>query len=435
MTTSTFKLTAKQVEVNRALGGAARSSLIYGGARSGKTFLLTRATVARALRGAHSRHIILRARFNAVRASVWLDTFPKVMRHCFPEVNWKSERQDGFVHFPNKSQLWFGGLDEKDRVEKILGQEYVTMYYNEASQIKFNSYMVAKTRLAQVVPGLQQREYIDLNPAGTSHWTYRQNVQKKTNDGRRDLSDPGDYQYMMMNPGDNAANLDPKFLKSLEDLPERARKRFLAGEYVSEIDGALWTLEVMERAHIEPQEAPPMMRICVAVDPSGASNKAEEKRNDAIGIVVAGIGSDGKGYILDDATCLGGPAMWGRIAVDKFYQWGADVIVAEQNFGGAMVEHVIRTADSTVPYRAVTATRGKWIRAEPVAALYELDRVRHVGKFIDLEDEFSNFSTSGYQGDRSPNRADAAIWALTELMPALNVDQSDASIWERLGNQ
>ena len=190
MTTSTFKLTAKQVEVNRALGGAARSSLIYGGARSGKTFLLTRATVARALRGAHSRHIILRARFNAVRASVWLDTFPKVMRHCFPEVNWKSERQDGFVHFPNKSQLWFGGLDEKDRVEKILGQEYVTMYYNEASQIKYASYMVAKTRLAQVVPGLQQREYIDLNPSGTNHWTYRQNVQKKTNDGRRDLGEP-----------------------------------------------------------------------------------------------------------------------------------------------------------------------------------------------------------------------------------------------------
>ena len=147
------------------------------------------------------------------------------------------------------------------------------------------------------------------------------------------------------------------------------------------------------------------------------------------------MGEDGRGYILDDATCLGGPAMWGRIAVDKFYQWGADCIVAEINYGGAMVEHTIRTADPTVPYREVTASRGKWIRAEPVSALYEQDRVRHVGKFIDLEDELSNFSTIGYQGDKSPNRADAAIWALTELMPALNIDQSDPSIWERIGNQ
>ena len=432
--TSPFRLTEKQREVNKLLGGQQRSTLVYGGARSGKTFILTRACVARALRGAHSRHIILRARMNAVRASVWLDTFPKVMRLCFPEVNWKSERQDGFVHFPNKSQLWFGGLDEKDRVEKILGQEYVTMYYNEASQIKYQSYLTASTRLAQVVPGLQQREYIDLNPSGTKHWTYRQNVQKLTNDGRRPLVDPDDYQFTMMNPKDNAANLDPKFIKTLENLPERARKRFLEGLYVSEIDGALFSLETLERTHVEPKEAPRMMRICVAVDPSGARSP-EDKRNDAIGIVVAGMGEDGRGYILDDATCLGGPAMWGRIAVDKFYQWGADCIVAEINYGGAMVEHTIRTADPTVPYREVTASRGKWIRAEPVSALYEQDRVRHVGKFIDLEDELSNFSTIGYQGDKSPNRADAAIWALTELMPALNIDQSDPSIWERIGNQ
>lgn len=434
MTTSPFRLTEKQRIVNKALGSTCRSSLIYGGARSGKTFVLTRACVTRALRGAHSRHIILRARMNAVRASVWLDTFPKVMRLCFPEVNWKSERQDGFVHFPNKSQLWFGGLDEKDRVEKILGQEYVTMYYNEASQIKYQSYMVAQTRLAQVIPGLQQREYIDLNPSGTKHWTYRQNVQKLTNDGRRPLGNPEDYQFMMMNPRDNADNLDPKFIQSLENLPERARKRFLEGEYVSEIDGALWTLETLENSHIELKELPQMMRIVVAVDPSGAGAK-DDKKNDAIGIVVAGLGVDGRGYILDDATCLGGPAMWGRLAVDKFYQWDADCIVAEENFGGAMVQHTISVADATVPYKSVRASRGKWIRAEPVAALYELDRVRHAGKFIDLEDELSNFSTGGYQGDRSPNRADAAVWALTELMSSLNHDGSDASIWERLGQQ
>ena len=429
--TQTFRLTDKQKEVNRLLGSDARSILVYGGARSGKTALLTRATIIRALRAEHTRHLIVRHRMNAVRASVWLDTFPKIMRLCFPEVGWTSERQDGFISMPNKSQIWFGGLDEKDRVEKILGQEYITIYFNEASQIKYSSYVVARTRLAQTFPGMKQREYIDLNPSGTGHWTYRQNVQKLAEDGRRPLSAPGDYQCAVINPRDNLANLDPKFLKSLEDLPERARKRFLEGTYVSEVDGALWTLETLSSCRALDGDVPEMMRICVAIDPSGAASK-EDKRNDAIGIVVAGLGRDGRGYILEDATCLGGPAMWGARAVQLFHKWGADIVVAEDNFGGAMVEFVVRAADATVPYRSVKATRGKWIRAEPIAALYETDRVRHAGEFPDLEDELSNFTTSGYAGERSPNRADAAIWALTELLPSLNLDQTDPSMWERL---
>ncbi len=426
----TFRLTEKQAEVRKVLSRA-RSTLVYGGARSGKTFLLTRATVIRALRGEHSRHLIVRHRMNAVRASIWLDTLPKVMRTCFPDVAWRSERQDGFVSFPNKSQLWFGGLDEKDRVEKILGQEYVTIYFNEASQIKYNSYLIASTRLAQVVPGLEQREFIDLNPAGNKHWTYRQNVQKLMNDGRKPLENADDYQSCSINPGDNIANLDPKFIAALKNLPERARARFFEGKYVAEIDGALWTLESLSSSRVEPKDVPPLLRIVVGVDPSGAAS-AESKRNDAIGIVAAGMGVDGRGYVLEDATCLGGPAMWGRLAVQLYAKWNADCVVAETNYGGAMVEHVIRGADPTVAYKEVKASRGKWIRAEPVSALYETDRIRHAGTFIELEDELSSFSTSGYQGDRSPNRADAAIWALTELMPALNLDQSDPSIWEKL---
>ena len=131
-----------------------------------KTFVLVRALVLRALRGAGSRHAILRFRGNAARASIWLNTFPKVMRLCFPGVAWKPHKQDGYVALPNGSEVWIGGLDDHERVEKILGMEFVTLFYNECSQIPYASVLMARTRLAQHIEGLQPREYFRLQPAG-----------------------------------------------------------------------------------------------------------------------------------------------------------------------------------------------------------------------------------------------------------------------------
>ena len=157
-----------------------------------------------------------------------------------------------------------------------------------------------------------------------------------------------------------------------------------------------------------------MQRIVVAVDPSGADD-VDNMDNDAIGIVVAGLGVDGNGYLLEDITCKGGPALWGKVATTAYERKMADCVLGEENYGGAMVKHVIQTARRNTPYKKVTASRGKVVRAEPVSALAEQGRIRHAGFFPELEDELCAFTTAGYIGEESPNRADAYVWAFTEL--------------------
>jgi predicted phage terminase large subunit-like protein len=156
-----------------------------------------------------------------------------------------------------------------------------------------------------------------------------------------------------------------------------------------------------------------MKRVVVAVDPSGT--RGAEDGGDSIGIVVAGKGLDDKFYVLADRTCKLGPDGWGRVAVAAYREFRADRIVAERNFGGAMVQHVIRTVDPCVSYRDVTASRGKIARAEPVAALYEQGKVRHACSMPELEDQMAAMTSDGFTGDGSPDRVDALVWALSEL--------------------
>jgi phage terminase large subunit len=193
----TFRLTEKQQEANRVLASPATHLMLFGGSRSGKTFLAVRAMVVRALKAAGSRHAILRFRFNAVKASIVYDTFPKVMELCFPDVRASLNKSDWFAEFGNGSQIWFGGLDDKERTEKILGQEYVTIFLNECSQIPWASRNIAVTRLAQkavsVIEGrppvpLPLKMYYDENPPDKGHWTYRYFVQRVDPETRQTLS-------------------------------------------------------------------------------------------------------------------------------------------------------------------------------------------------------------------------------------------------------
>ena len=212
---------------------------------------------------------------------------------------------------------------------------------------------------------------------------------------------------------ENAANLPEKFLNRIREKYEGTRlgRQELMAEVLDDLPGALWTRAMFDderRRH-----APEMARIVVAIDPSGTSGSDD---GDDIGIVVAGKGVDGRGYVLADRTAQLSPAAWGRRAVDAYRDHKADRIVAERNFGGAMVESVIKTVDRNVPVKLVTASRGKAARAEPIAALYEQGRISHVGAFAQLEDQMVCFTADGYVGDRSPDRADALVWALSELM-------------------
>jgi phage terminase large subunit-like protein len=156
-------------------------------------------------------------------------------------------------------------------------------------------------------------------------------------------------------------------------------------------------------------------RIVVGIDPSGARSGDDFER-DEIGIVVAARGTDGHGYILADRSLRASPEQWARAAVRAYHEFQADCIVAEQNYGGAMVQATIRAADANVPIRIVTASRGKAIRAEPISALYEQNKVHHVGRYPCLEDQLCAFTAAGYMAEGSPDHADAGIWALSELL-------------------
>lgn len=212
---------------------------------------------------------------------------------------------------------------------------------------------------------------------------------------------------------ENRKNLDPSWfnetLKAYEGT--RVGRQEIEAEILTDVPGALWTLAGIDDNRVN--RSVQLQRVVIGVDPSGTSG--EDDTGDSIGIVAVGLGIDDNAYVLADHTCKLSPAGWGRRVVDTYHSFKADRIVAERNFGGAMVEHVVRTSDRSVAYRDVTASRGKIVRAEPIAALYEQGRVKHVGAFSELEDQLCKFTATGYLGKGSPDRVDALVWALTDL--------------------
>ena len=196
------------------------------------------------------------------------------------------------------------------------------------------------------------------------------------------------------------------------------RARFLDGRFADANPNALFPEEHIDRWRVLDGRVPDMVRVVVSVDPSGADD-VDNADNDEIGIMVVGLGTDGRGYVIEDATVKAGPATWGKVATSAYDRHSASCIVGETNFGGAMVQQTIQVARPRTPFKKVTASRGKVQRAEPFSALYEDGKVCHVGMFPQLEDELAGFSTNGYTGGKSPNRADALIWALAELFPAI----------------
>ncbi len=422
-----FKLTVKQIEALDVIGSEALYILLYGGSRSTKTFTICRTIAWRALAVAGSRHAILRLRFNQVKKSIFFDTFPKMMRLCFPEVKYRDNKEDFFIQFPNGSEVWFGGLDDKERTEKILGLEYCTIFLNEVSQISYDTFLLMITRLAQqcfytrkgVRYELRLKMFLDENPPTKGHWSYKLFKENREPKSNQAVEDPQDYANLLMNPVDNLENLPAAYIKALQKLPKSKRDRFWLGKFTDDRADALWTAESIEKNRVTeiPKEALPFVRIVVGVDPSGAGD--DETDADDIGIGVGALGSDGVGYCLEDLTILGPPSKWGKVAASAYQRHGADRLVAEKNYGGAMVEFVVKAADPNISYKSVTATRGKVVRAEPISALTDDGKIKFVGKFDALEDELCGFIATGYIGENSPNRADWFVWVFTELFPAM----------------
>jgi len=412
----TYKPTDRQDEATDLLINDVRNTLLYGGSRSGKTFLFCRALAGRAILGEGSRHVILRKAFNHVKTSIWMDTLPKVMEICFPHERVHWNRSDFLLQFyRNDSEIWIGGLDDKERVDKILGKEYATIYYNEASQLTYDSFTTAQTRLAQKT-SLLNKTYVDCNPPPKLHWLYKVFFEGVDPNTKEKLRRPENYQTMLMNPIDNLINIDPEYLETLKDLPKRQRDRFLHGLFLDSFEGALWNIDMIKYERIPFEEAiEQCVKLIVAIDPAVTANAT----SDETGIVVVGKRLDGTFLVIADYSGQHTAATWAKIAVNLYHKYKADYIIGEVNNGGDLVERSIKFEDKSVKFKQVRATRGKFIRAEPISGLYERDLVRHIQEFTLLEDQMCQFVPEDMVG--SPDRLDALVWGLTELADAQEI--------------
>lgn len=230
---------------------------------------------------------------------------------------------------------------------------------------------------------------------------------------------------------DNASNLAPTALKKLRQKYEGTRlgRQELNAELLEDAPGALWSRGIIEMCRVRRMPASGFKRIVIGVDPSGSAGKAASgpkkkagvynEEGDSQGIIAAGLGYNDEAYIIADDTINGSPFEWGSKVVNAYNDLEANLVVAEKNFGGEMVRHVIKQAakdDQFIPVKLVNASRGKAVRAEPVAMLYEQNRIHHVGTFPELEDQMVNLTPTEYLGSGSPDRLDALVWCITELM-------------------
>lgn len=396
MTSYKVEKTEKQIEAVRKIARH-RVTNLAGGSRSGKTFIALYVIVLRAIKYAGSRHLVARFRFNHAKQAIVHDTMPKLLQILGIRGIVKLNKTDYYYTFPNGSEIWVGGLDDKERVEKILGNEYATVFLNEASQISYDAFETITTRL-NPPKDVKGRIIVDYNPPSMSHWGYKLFVKRVYPDGRPVPAD--DFASVMMNPQDNIANISPDYIKNLESLSAAKRKRFLEGQYGVD-DGELWTRSWIKYA----KELPDMYRIVVGVDPAGTAD------GDEIGIIVCGKSKD-EFFVLDDFSLNGTPNQWAAEVAAAYHKWGADVIVAEKNYGGDMVESTIKNADNSLNVRLINSSRGKILRAEPISAVYEQGKVYHRTLFNDLEDEMCMYKVGVTE---SPNRLDAMVFAMTEL--------------------
>lgn len=299
-------------------------------------------------------------------------------------------KADMRVTLGNGAEVLFRSLDNP---ESARGPNLSGAWMDEASLVAREAYSVIIACLRQA--GEQGWLSATFTPKGMAHWTYEVFGMGK----------PGTALF-------HATTKENPFLPpTFYDAVRAQYTSFLAqqeleGEFVGDMEGALWRRSNIEQYRVP--HAPPLFRVVVAIDPAVTSAEG----SDETGIAVAGLGEDGDAYVLDDLSLKASPHAWGTAAVEGYRHYQADRIVAEVNNGGDMVELTIRTVDQNASYKAVHASRGKQTRAEPIAALYEQGRVHHVGTLPELENQLCQW----VPGDKSPDRLDALVWAITELM-------------------
>lgn len=389
-----------------------RYLILTGGRGSGKSFASSLA-LSMVMRNAGYRTLYTRYTLTSAEDSIVPEFLGKCelagMRHEFDPVG------ANISHIESGSDLLFRGIKTSsgNQTAKLKSLTGVNVWMlDEADELDdektfdtINLSVRDKRRPNKVI--------LAFNPSHVSHWLYKRFwLPYRLPEGFSGVS-PAGVRHIHTDYRNNLENLPPDFIAEAERMkavnPGLYSHIFL-GHWASEIDGALWTWETISRNRVTPDQVPALVRIVVAVDPA-AKSKAS---SDLTGIIVVGLGTDGHYYVLDDGTLRGSPLAWARQVVAKYEQWRADLVVGEDNNGGEMVEATLRQVDANLPYQSVNASRGKIVRAQPVSSLYERNLVHHVGTFTKLEEEQTTYT--GDPSEPSPNRLDAVVWGITELM-------------------
>ncbi|MCL2305252.1 MAG: phage terminase large subunit [Planctomycetaceae bacterium] len=414
-----YRPTRAQLDAAKLILSRPENTLLYGGSRSGKTFVIVDylCNVAKLKPG--SRQLIARKTLLSVRQSIGFDTFPKVCELVHINERFHYNKADNYFLHENGSEIWLFGLEDNDRSDKILGKEFCTVYCNEASELAWDSVKKARTRLAQNISRLTNRFLCDCNPPSKNHWLYKLFIKKQDPITNLPIHDPENYASMRLNPEDNQANL-PKnyFTNVLAGFTGRFRKRFVEGEFTDDNEFALWKRSSMIDPFRVASVPADLERIVIGVDP-GITNK---ENSDATGIVAVGvkmIGNQEHFYVLGDRTLQASVNEWAATVVNYYQELNANYVIAETNQGGDLVEYALRNSTNSalarnMPITKVHAKKSKLLRAEPVSQLYEQGRVHHVGELVALEDEMCDFT--GELNQESPNRLDALVYAVLALM-------------------
>lgn len=353
-----------------------------------------------------------------------------VVEKCFQGIAFEYNNSHMILTCPNGSTVWFGGLDEGDKSDGLLGSDWNTILFDEANEDLPDGMQKARTRLSlkSFSPDGRMcinRSFATVNPTYKTHHLYRTYVEKFDVFQGLPLSPDraSMYNWCRINPCDNLENLSEGYIRELESLSPENRKRFLEGEWSEESKDALFKSADINRNRVKTFEelaAIQFDKIVIGVDPAVTSGA----RADMTGIVVVGWTrprssdrrSSGQYYLLDDRSLRGTPEEWAQAVYDAYTHWKADLIIGEANNGGDLVEKNIRSVSRVIPYKKVWASRGKAIRAQPIAALCSHGDLHVAVSLPELEGEMVGWNPDS--GEPSPNRLDAMIWGATECLGA-----------------
>ena len=415
-TNYTFTLREPQKPLQALLMSSTANVLAAGSSRVGKSwlFMLNAILIAQAFDGC--RIGIFRRHRNSCEKQLFKITLDQVLRSLglAQEYAAGKNKSDLTLTLPNGSVLVFGGLDKDDK-EKELGSEYQIIWMNETTQFTYEDVEFMRGRLNgdiyHPVHGhkLQHKMWFDCNPDTFDDWEYKLFVQKIQPLTKRSLQAPEDYAYVQM------VTDDEDYIRRNIDQSDEWKQRFIYANWTASNPNAMFNRKMINDNRYEGSmdgqwpKGLAFRKVVVGVDPAVSSNA----NSDHTGIIVAGIDYKGECYVLADYSTQS--LEWENEVIRAFDEWQADLIIAERNQGGFLVEKAIRAVRRNASYESVWAVRGKDVRADPIASKYRQGHVHHVGELDELEAEMVSFDPSNVRRGGSPDRMDACVWALWKL--------------------